>query len=111
MELKLYFKDNCEKCKTDIEKLQQFLKDRPWKYGSRATIEIRQDYLGGIWHLQLLKIDNYEAEQLRKEYEKSNNKDTYDLQGLLNNLDWYDYYDDSDGYDSLERTVIKNELE
>lgn len=104
-ELTLYFKDGCERCKNDLEKLERFLKDRPWKYGSRATIEIRQDYLGGEWHIQLNKIDNYEAENLRAEYEKSNNKDSYDLQRLLNNLDWYDSYDDSNGYNSLNGTV------
>ena len=100
MEFKIFFKDNCKRCKDDLEKLNQFLEKRPWKYGSRATIEIRQDYLSGGWHIQLLEIDNYEAETLRAEYEKSKNKDTYDLQGLLDNLDWYGSYDDRDGYDS-----------
>jgi hypothetical protein len=109
MKFKINFKDNCERCRNDLEKLLQFLENRPWKYGSRATIEIRQDYLGEEWHIQLLKIDNYEAEALRAEYERIKNKDTYDLQGLLDSLDWYDSYDDSDGYDGSISKEVEEE--
>ena len=84
----------CNKCKSDLEKLKEFMENRPWKYGSRAVVHIKQDFLGDGWHFEIDRFDNYEAESLRKEYEESENKD-YDLQGLLNNLAWGGvYYDE-----------------
>ena len=98
MELRVFLKEGCKKCESEFERLNSFLEDRPWKYGCRATIEITQDYLGNGWHLDNVKFDNREAKNLRAEYEKAVSEgrgDTYDLQGLLNNLSWYDWYDDS----------------
>ena len=103
----------CEKCKLELENLEEFMKNRPWKYGSRATLEIRQDFLGDGWHLHNVQFDNYEAESLRKEHDKavSEGRD-YDLQSLLNNLSfggrdsvgWY-----TDDYDSLHRTKMEED--
>lgn len=98
MELHVILKEGCKKCEVELERLNKFLEDRPWKYGCRATIIITQDYLGNGWHLDNVKFDNREAEGLREEYAKAVTEgrgDTYDLQGLLNNLSWYDGYDDN----------------
>ena len=98
MELHVPLKEGCKKCEAELERLNNFLSDRPWKYGCRATLEIRQDYLGNGWHLDNVHFDNHEAKGLREEYEKAISEgrgDTYDLQRLLNNLSWYDWYDDN----------------
>ena len=110
-EITLYFKDGCEKCEESLERLTNFLEKRPWKYGSRITMEIRQDYMGGGWHLEVTKIDNGEAEQLREEYKKSMEKGNpdYNIQRLLDNLSWYDSYDEIEAYDGLNGTNIKGE--
>ena len=86
----------CNKCEAELEKLKEFFDNRPWKYGSRATLEIRQDFLGDGWHLHGVKVDNHEAEGLRKEHDKavSDGRD-YDLQSLLNNLSFGGWFDDS----------------
>ena len=90
----LTFNDKCVKCVTELDKLKEFFENRPWKYGCRAVITIHQDFLGAGWHLESVEIDNREAENLRKEYEKSVAAGCdYDLQGLLNNLSWGGYYD------------------
>ena len=85
----------CSKCESESEKLKEFLENRPWKYGSRATIEIKQDYLGDGWHLDNVTFDNCEAEGLREEHAKAVSEGReYDLQSLLNNLSWGGWFDD-----------------
>ena len=87
----------CNKCEVELKKLKDFLENRPWKYGCRATIEINQDFLGDGWHLDNVQFDNREAKKLRKEYEKaiSEGRGDYNLQELLNNLSWSGWFDDS----------------
>lgn len=98
MELPFTLHEKCSKCKLELERLRNFFEDRPWKYGCRATIEIRQDYIGNGWHIGKVTFDNHEAVGLREEYEKAVSEgrgDTYNLQEFLNNLSWGGWYDDS----------------
>jgi hypothetical protein len=91
----LHLHERCTTCTPQIEKLRGFFENRPWKYGCRAVIEVRQDFLGGGWHLHEVAIDNREANDLREEHDKAvaEGRD-YDLQGLLNNLSWGGHYSD-----------------
>ena len=91
----LHFSDKCGVCEVELEKLKEFIENRPWKYGCRATLEIRQDFLGNGWHLHNVTVDNHEAEGLREEHDKavSEGRD-YDLQSLLNNLAFGGWYSD-----------------
>ena len=84
---------DCSKCKENLEELDNFIEHPPYKYGNRITLVIHQDFLGfQQWHIESVKFDNYEEENLRAEYEKAKLKGAfYDIQGLLDNLEWNQY--------------------